>query len=43
MLSEMKKDVFLCVCVCLIKMKPSDVEYLLEIKKKTLCEGGYSL
>jgi len=43
MLSETKKDVFLCVFVCPKKNEAIDVEYLLEMKKrKTLCEGGYS-
>jgi len=47
MLSETKKDVFLCVCVCLKKNEAIDVEYLLEMKKKekhfvredTVCRG----
>jgi len=35
-----ERCVFVCLCVCL---KANDIEYLLKMKKKTLCEGGYNL
>jgi len=44
MLSETKKDVFVCVCVCLRNNEALNVEYLLKWrKKKHNVRGRYSL